>query len=412
MSSPVIRIGLIGNVDAGKSSLLGVLTKLKDGEYDDGRGYARSQIMRFGHELDTGRTSSITKEHTTINDKIIEFVDLAGHEKYLKTTMSGLCGNCIDYVLLIVGGNMGVVGTTKEHLSIALGLKIPVIVIVTKIDVAPKNKLNETNQNMKQLIKKTTGGGFAIMVNDDVSMNQCIEHLSERKYTRITPLFNISNKVGTNIPLLKRFLGELPNKYKFKPEPNVDKFWIHHVYVVTGIGTVLYGITTSGEIHKNDKLQMGPFEGKFKTIVVKSIHDDDRNEISTLAMGKTGCLAIRSITKKDSIQRKNIRNGMIVCNKPHCSDTFEALIVICHHSTTIRKGYQCVIHCGTIRQTARFVKVENLKDKDNLNLLRTGNYGKVTIKFIQRPEYIENNMRFMIREGKTVAVGQIKKVII
>ena len=46
----------MGNVDAGKSTLLGVLTH---GELDNGRGYARQKLFRHKHEAESGRTSSV-----------------------------------------------------------------------------------------------------------------------------------------------------------------------------------------------------------------------------------------------------------------------------------------------------------------------------------------------------------------
>jgi len=51
-------------------------------------------------------------------------MDLAGHEKYLKTTVFGLTGNFPDYCMLLVGANMGVVGMTKEHFHLTLALKV------------------------------------------------------------------------------------------------------------------------------------------------------------------------------------------------------------------------------------------------------------------------------------------------
>ena len=54
-----VRVAIVGNVDAGKSTLLGVLTK---GALDDGRGRARVGLFRHKHELDTGRTSSVGTE--------------------------------------------------------------------------------------------------------------------------------------------------------------------------------------------------------------------------------------------------------------------------------------------------------------------------------------------------------------
>lgn len=52
-----IRIAVIGNVDSGKSTLVGVLTK---GIMDDGRGSARMKVFNFHHEAQNGRTSSIS----------------------------------------------------------------------------------------------------------------------------------------------------------------------------------------------------------------------------------------------------------------------------------------------------------------------------------------------------------------
>ena len=155
-----VRIAVIGNVDSGKSTLVGVLTK---GIMDDGRGSARTKVFNFSHEAQNGRTSSIGQEIMGFDDhqkqvelersqatknqawshianhskKIITFLDLCGHEKYLKTTMFGLVGLLPDYSMIIVGANMGVSRMTKEHLGISLALKIPIFIVVTKIDIAP-----------------------------------------------------------------------------------------------------------------------------------------------------------------------------------------------------------------------------------------------------------------------------------
>ena len=54
-----LRLAVLGNVDAGKSTLLGVLTQ---GELDNGRGRARLNLFRHLHEIQSGRTSSISHE--------------------------------------------------------------------------------------------------------------------------------------------------------------------------------------------------------------------------------------------------------------------------------------------------------------------------------------------------------------
>lgn len=59
--------------------------------------------------------------------------DLAGHERYLKTTLYGLTSGAPSCVILTIGGNAGLIGMSKEHLAIALALNVPVVVCITKV---------------------------------------------------------------------------------------------------------------------------------------------------------------------------------------------------------------------------------------------------------------------------------------
>lgn len=190
-----IRISVIGNVDSGKSTLVGVLTK---GIMDDGRGSARLKVFNFSHEAQNGRTSSIGQEimgfdegmnqielertqqtknqawsHIATNSKkIITFLDLCGHEKYLKTTMFGLVGLMPDYSMIIVGANMGVSRMTKEHLGISLALKIPIFIVITKIDIAPPTVYEETRNTLVKILKSSGCQRLPVLVkgeDDDVS---------------------------------------------------------------------------------------------------------------------------------------------------------------------------------------------------------------------------------------------------
>ena len=61
-----LRLAVLGNVDAGKSTILGVLTQ---GELDNGRGRARLNLFRHLHEIQSGRTSSISHEILGFNSK-------------------------------------------------------------------------------------------------------------------------------------------------------------------------------------------------------------------------------------------------------------------------------------------------------------------------------------------------------
>ena len=57
---------------------------------------------------------------------------MAGHERYLKTTLYGLTSGAPSCVILMVGANAGLIGMSKEHLAIALALSVPVVVCITK----------------------------------------------------------------------------------------------------------------------------------------------------------------------------------------------------------------------------------------------------------------------------------------
>ena len=109
-----IRVAVAGNVDAGKSTLIGTLTT---SSLDDGRGRSRTSIMKHRHEIESGRTSTATThlmgfrstgepiagrdqirsnrrktedEIARESYRIITLMDLAGHERYLKTTIHGV----------------------------------------------------------------------------------------------------------------------------------------------------------------------------------------------------------------------------------------------------------------------------------------------------------------------------------
>jgi len=67
--------------------------------------------------------------------------------------MFGLVGLMPDYSMIIVGANMGVSRMTKEHLGISLALKVPIFIVITKIDIAPKEIFEETREILIKVLK-------------------------------------------------------------------------------------------------------------------------------------------------------------------------------------------------------------------------------------------------------------------
>jgi small GTP-binding protein len=144
-----IRVAVVGNVDAGKSTLIGSLVSSK---LDNGRGLARTHVMKHKHELQSGRTSTIATHLLGLKDNgttfvsshqsevalkakhLVTLMDLAGHEKYLKTTIAGLSRGMADYALVLVNSMQSPTHMTRHHLKLCVSMGIPVIVVMTKVN--------------------------------------------------------------------------------------------------------------------------------------------------------------------------------------------------------------------------------------------------------------------------------------
>ena len=83
----------------------------------------------------------------------MSFIDLAGHERYLRTTVYGLTAHEPDYVMVVVGANHGITRMTKEHVGMAIALNVPLFVVVTKVDLCPEPVMRETMKQLHRLLK-------------------------------------------------------------------------------------------------------------------------------------------------------------------------------------------------------------------------------------------------------------------
>lgn len=81
-----------------------------------------------------------------------------------------MTGHAPDYSMLMVGSNMGLVGTTREHLGLALALSVPVFVVLTKVDLCPPNVLDDTARTLTRLLKSPSCRKIPYLVQntDDV----------------------------------------------------------------------------------------------------------------------------------------------------------------------------------------------------------------------------------------------------
>lgn len=392
-----IRIASIGNVDSAKSTTIACIS---NNILDNGKGVARKRMFRHRHEKDTGRTSSISQYYIKHKDKTFGFVDLAGHEKYLKTTVSGLSGCFIDYAMVTIGVDRGIIGMTKEHMGIAISLHIPLFIVITKMDIAQKHKKDKMLNRLLKMMNSKACNYKKCKIIDETTDIHILDNWVE---DNICPIFLVSNVSGYNLKNLKEFIYGFNQRIKWELDTRDKKFLLEDVFNVKGIGVVLSGLSNRGDIWLGDILYLGPFSGVFKKVVVRSIHNNFEENIDVLHTGKFGYVNVRPIHKKDSFTKQQIKKGMVMISTPNCIRTFEADVLILKHSTTIKQKYQPIIHCGYIRQAAEIYKM----DKD---YLRTGDTAKIQFKFMFHPEYIELGSKIIFREGITKGLGEITNI--
>ncbi|XP_023280034.1 GTP-binding protein 2-like [Seriola lalandi dorsalis] len=363
-----LRVAVLGNVDAGKSTLLGVLTQ---GELDNGRGRARLNLFRHLHEIQTGRTSSISFEILGFNSKgevvnysesrtaeeicessskMITFIDLAGHHKYLKTTIFGLTSYCPDFAMLVVSANTGIAGTTREHLGLAMALKVPIFIVVSKVDLCSRGTVERTVRQLERVLKQPGCNKVPMVVSSPDDAVTAAQQFTQSSC--ITPIFTLSTVSGESLDLLKVFLNILPPLSNSKEQEELMQ-------------------------------QLTEFQVSSVAIICQ-------------------CQRVMTVTSDWLLQ------GMVMVSpkmNPTICCQFEAAIVLLFHAKTFRRGSQVTVHVGNVRQTAT---VECLHGKDEL---RTGERAVVRFRFIKHPEYLRLGAKLLFREGVTKGIGHVSRLL-
>jgi len=425
---------VVGNVDSGKSTILGVLTR---GGLDDGRGLARVALFRHKHEIESGRTSSVGMEILGFDvtgapilplssgsvdpdvlrrerlgwdeishrsAKIVTFIDLAGHERYLKTTLYGLTSGAPSCVVLVIGANAGVIGMSKEHLAVALALSVPIVVCITKVDMTPPNKLEETLSQVVKILRSRGCRKNPVFVK---SIEAAIEVSQIYAKEKICPIFQVSNVTGLGLDLVRTFLNLLPasegDAERFDATQPLE-FSVTDIWSVPYVGTVVNGLLNCGTVQKGDPVLFGPdSNGAYAPTVVKTMQRK-RADVTTAVAGQTVALALKHVP------RAAVRKGMVIVHRteipPRAVRRFEGQVLILYHNTTMQPNYQAMLHCGAVRQTVRIVTIDHPQ-----NLLRTGDRATVVFEFIAHPEFVKAGMKLLFREGKTKGLGVITKLL-
>jgi len=385
-----LRIATGGNVDAGKSTFTACLF----GEKDDGNGAARATLFTHQHEKESGRTSSVTIREGKIGERHVVIGDLPGHEKYFKTTISGLTGLMCDYVFIVVAANRGVQPITREHFKCAAVMNLPIIIVITKIDLTPKKILKDTIYKCKQMAKKHQRRCYRV-TNTDISEGIITGTVSRA----VVPMINLSCVSEEGFDIFGRLFDKLPvwRCYDHEAACSIQLESIFHVH---GVGIVVGGVCIQGNMPASTMAWLGPFKrGDFRPVRVKSIFTEDTDS-GVIEAGQYGTCALHC----KGLRRKHISKGMVLTTDPEIAAVQEitARIFILHHATTIKVGYKPVVHCRTVKRAAEIVEM-------NKDVIRSGDYAKVKMRF-SVPVFVLKGDHFVFRESKSKGVGKIIEI--
>lgn len=257
-------VGTAGHIDHGKTALVRALTGVNTDRL-------REEKLR-GISIDLGFAYLPTPDGS-----VLGFVDVPGHERFVRNMLAGATG--IDFVLLVVAADDGVMPQTIEHLAIVslLGIERG-LVALTKIDLVTPERLDEAKLEIAAALSATALSAAEVVPVSPVT-GIGIEHLREQ-------LFGASRSFGRRAAAGRFRLA-------------VDR-----CFTLAGTGTVVTGTVLSGSIAVGDRVIISPSgrEGR-----VRSIHAQNR----PAEIGQAGDRCALNLSGRD-IHKNAIARGDVV----------------------------------------------------------------------------------------------------
>lgn len=264
----MIVIGTAGHIDHGKSSIVKLLTGTDPDRLPEEK--------KRGMTIDLGFAFYKTPTNDTI-----AFVDVPGHERFIKNMISGAGG--IDAVMLVVAADDGWMPQTEEHFQIVrlLGIRSGVIVI-NKIDLADDNTLKSLRTDISQRVNNS--------------------------FLESAPILEVSAATGKGFEKLKELLNELSVKIKAGQDIGKARLYIDRVFILDGIGAVTTGTLKDGSLSVGDKVTIWPSK---KTAKIKSLqsnnqtvnqsHPSQRTAVSLSGIDKSELIRGGGITRIENL---------------------------------------------------------------------------------------------------------------
>ncbi len=257
-------IGTAGHIDHGKTSLVRVLTGIDTDRLKEEK--------KRGISIDLGFAYL-----PGVDETVLGFVDVPGHEKFVHNMLAGATG--IDFVLLVVAADDGVMPQTAEHLAIIdlLGVESGVVAI-TKSDMVSAERLEEVRTQVANTISSTS--------------------------LRDAEIVAVSSITGAGIDELRARLFMAANQVARRPSDGRFRLAVDRSFTMPGAGTVVTGTVLSGRIAVGDPVVLSP---SGLTARVRAIHAQNR----PAEVGVAGDRCALNLTG-DKITKEAISRGDVV----------------------------------------------------------------------------------------------------
>jgi selenocysteine-specific elongation factor len=300
-----IIIGTAGHIDHGKTSLIKALTGI--------------DADRLPEEKSRGITIDLGFAELILDDVKIGFVDVPGHERFVKNMLAGASG--IDIVLLVVAADEGVMPQTREHFQICRLLETKKgIIVLTKTDMVDEELIEIVKLDVEELVS----GSFlesAEVVCVSSKNGYGIEHLKDRL-----------KSICANIP---------PRKSE-----NITRLPIDRSFSIKGFGAVVTGTLATGILSEGSQMELLPIG---KTVRIRGVQTHGNKTLNAVAGQRTA-------VNLGGIDHSEIERGMVLAEKTTLRTTqiIDTEIEVLSESKRSLKTRQRVrVHIGTIEALGR-----------------------------------------------------------
>ena len=350
-------VGTAGHVDHGKTTLVRALTGVDTDRLKEEK--ARGITIDLGFAYMPGPRR-----------EPIGFVDVPGHERLVRTMVAGAAG--IDFALIVVAGDDGIMPQTREHLEILelLGLTRGLIA-VTKCDRIDISRRNDVARDIAATIARTSFVG------------------SETVF--------VSAATGDGIDALRARLMDAAAVRSDRRTAGVFRLPVDRAFNLTGIGTVVTGTALSGHVNVGDEVTIMPGARRAR---VRSLHAQNR-EASAGHSGERCALALAGV----GISKDIAGRGAWICGGTAPAETqrFDAdLHLLAVESRPLRDWTPVHLHCGASDVPARVVVLQD-------GGLSPGRRAPVQVT-LDRPLPLRHGDLFVIRDQsgqRTIGGGSV-----